>query len=93
MRLDDLSAEGADVALRIGDLPDSSFVARKLESTRRLFIASPSYLDTRGAPTSLADLVGHVHVEALERAVRLEERLWRVVRVGRDDQLLGLQDL
>jgi DNA-binding transcriptional LysR family regulator len=58
-RYENLIAEGADVALRIGDLPDSSFVARKLESARRLFIASPSYLGGRGAPVSLADLAGH----------------------------------
>jgi DNA-binding transcriptional LysR family regulator len=58
-RYENLIAEGADVALRIGDLSDSSFVARKLESTRRLFIASPSYLDTRGSPLNLADLSGH----------------------------------
>ena len=43
-RYENLIAEGADLALRIGDLPDSSFVARKLESARRLFIAAPSYL-------------------------------------------------
>src|SRR6202046_2571937 len=58
-RYENLIAEGADLALRIGDVPDSSFVARKLESTRRLFIASPSYLGGRGAPVSLADLAGH----------------------------------
>jgi DNA-binding transcriptional LysR family regulator len=58
-RYENLIAEGADLALRIGDLPDSSFVARKLESARRLFIASPSYLARRGAPASLADLVRH----------------------------------
>jgi DNA-binding transcriptional LysR family regulator len=58
-RYENLIAEGADVALRIGDLPDSSFVARKLESTRRLFVASPSYLAERGPPASLADLAGH----------------------------------
>ena len=58
-RYENLIAEGADLALRIGDLPDSSFVARKLESARRLFIAAPSYLARRGAPMSLADLAGH----------------------------------
>ena len=45
--------------LRIGDLPDSSFVARKLESGRRLFIAAPCYLARRGEPASLADLARH----------------------------------
>jgi DNA-binding transcriptional LysR family regulator len=58
-RYENLIAEGADLALRIGDLPDSSFVARKLESSRRLFVAAPSYLSRHGAPTSLADLARH----------------------------------
>jgi DNA-binding transcriptional LysR family regulator len=58
-RYENLIAEGADLALRIGDLPDSSFVARKLESARRLFIAAPSYLARRGAPEGLADLARH----------------------------------
>lgn len=58
-RYENLIAEGADLALRIGDLPDSSFVARKLESARRLFMASPSYLARRGAPMDLADLARH----------------------------------
>ena len=58
-RYENLIAEGADLALRIGDLPDSSFVARKLESARRVFIAAPSYLGCRGAPLSLANLAGH----------------------------------
>ncbi len=58
-RYENLIAEGADLALRIGDLPDSSFVARKLETARRLFIAAPSYLARRGAPVSLADLARH----------------------------------
>jgi DNA-binding transcriptional LysR family regulator len=58
-RFENLIAEGADLALRIGDLPDSSFVARKLESAKRLFIAAPIYLAGRGAPLSLADLAGH----------------------------------
>ena len=52
-RYENLIAEGADVALRLGEQPDSSFVARKLESARRLFVATPSYLARRGAPTTL----------------------------------------
>ena len=58
-RYENLIAEGADVALRIGDLPNSTFVAKKLESARRLFIASPSYLTRRGTPRRLADLARH----------------------------------
>lgn len=58
-RYENLIAEGADVAIRIGDQPDSTFVARKLESTRRLFVASPGYVARRGAPQTLADLARH----------------------------------
>ena len=58
-RYENLIAEGADLALRIGDLPDSSFIARKFESARRLFIASPAYLARRGSPARLADLARH----------------------------------
>jgi DNA-binding transcriptional LysR family regulator len=58
-RYENLIAEGAELALRIGDLPDSSFVARKLETARRLFVAAPSYLARRGEPASLAELARH----------------------------------
>ena len=58
-RYENLIAEGADLAIRIGEQADSSFVARKLESARRLFVASPRYLELRGRPESLADLAGH----------------------------------
>ena len=40
-RYENLIAEGADLALRVGEQPDLSFVARKLESARRLFVAAP----------------------------------------------------
>ena len=46
-RYQNLIAEGAEMALRLGDQPDSSFVARKLAATRRLFVASPMYLARR----------------------------------------------
>ena len=50
---------GALLARWVGEQPDSSFVARKLESARRLFIAGPSYLARRGAPKRLVDLEEH----------------------------------
>ena len=58
-RYENLIAEGADMAIRFGKQRDSSFVARKLATTRRLFAASPAYLARRGTPKSLADLPRH----------------------------------
>jgi DNA-binding transcriptional LysR family regulator len=79
-RYENLIAEGADLALRIGDLPDSSFVARKLESARRLFIAAPSYLARRGAPLSLADLAGH---DVISGPADTGDETWAARRSGR----------
>jgi DNA-binding transcriptional LysR family regulator len=56
---EDLVAEGVDMALRLGRLPDSGFGTRKLASAPRLLVASPSYLGRRGTPIALADLAGH----------------------------------
>jgi DNA-binding transcriptional LysR family regulator len=50
-RVVDLVQGGYDMALRIGRLPDSSLVARRLASSRTVLIASPDYLNTHGRPT------------------------------------------
>jgi DNA-binding transcriptional LysR family regulator len=58
-RTDDLIAEGADVALRLGHLADSSFGSRRLATAPRFAIASPAYLRERGIPDTLTDLSRH----------------------------------
>jgi len=55
----DLVAEGADVAIRLGKLGDSGFGARRLAVLERHLVAAPAYLRTRGTPTTPAALVGH----------------------------------
>ena len=55
----DLVAEGADVAIRLGELDNSVFGARKLETLERLLVASPGYLQARGTPKKPADLASH----------------------------------
>lgn len=55
----DLVAEGADVAIRLGDLDDSVFGARKLATLQRMLVASPAYLKARGTPKIPADLASH----------------------------------
>jgi DNA-binding transcriptional LysR family regulator len=54
-----LVEEGVDVAVRIGELADSSLIAVKLGVVSRVVVASPAYLKERGAPKSPADLAAH----------------------------------
>jgi len=55
----DLVVDGVDVALRLGSLPDSSVVARKLAEAPRVLAASPAYLARRGRPRSPGELASH----------------------------------
>lgn len=55
----DIIREGFDVAIRIGELEDSSLVARKLAQEHRVICAAPAYLERAGIPRSLEDLDGH----------------------------------
>ncbi|MDB5414740.1 MAG: transcriptional regulator, LysR family [Rubritepida sp.] len=54
-----LVEEGVDLAIRIGQLPDSGLVARQLGQTRRVVVASPGYLDRAGTPQRPAEILGH----------------------------------
>jgi DNA-binding transcriptional LysR family regulator len=55
----DLVEEGLDVAIRIGALPDSSAIATRLGSLRRVIVASPGYLMRGGTPVTPADIATH----------------------------------
>ena len=52
----DLVAEGIDLALRFGAVPDQRLLARLLMTNRRYLCAAPRYLDKYGTPAALADL-------------------------------------
>lgn len=56
--------EGVDVAVRIGELPDSSMQAIRVGQVRRVICASPAYLKNHGAPQTPADLQAHCIVSA-----------------------------
>lgn len=58
-RVVDLLADGFDLAVRIGTLPDSSLVARRIAPVRAGLVASPAYLDERGRPAHPRDLAHH----------------------------------
>ena len=89
-RMVNLVEEGFDVAVRIGQLVDSSLVARKLAAVRMVTCAAPDYLARAGRPETLAELARHVAiidtnvadpstwrfgVDGTTREVRVEGRL------------------
>lgn len=55
----DIISGGFDMAIRIGELPDSSLVARKLAPVRRILCATPKYLSKASIPKQLEDLDHH----------------------------------
>lgn len=61
----DLVAEGVDCVLRIGELPDSSMVARHIGAVEMVTCAAPGYLEERGEPKTLDELVDHRGVNFL----------------------------
>lgn len=58
-RVVDLVDEGYDLAVRIGDMPSSALISRKLASTRMMLCASPAYLARHGAPAHPQELAKH----------------------------------
>ena len=55
----DMVAEGFDLAIRLGHLPDSGLVARKLEDAALCLVASPGYLQVAETPGTVEDLQRH----------------------------------
>jgi DNA-binding transcriptional LysR family regulator len=55
----DLAGGGYDLAVRIGNLPDSSLIARRIAPVRKIVVASPAYLETNGRPLRPSDLADH----------------------------------
>lgn len=63
-RVVNLTDEGVDVAVRIGELPDSSLQAVRVGSVRRVICAAPSYLEAHREPQQPEDLLGHTLISA-----------------------------
>jgi DNA-binding transcriptional LysR family regulator len=85
-----LLEDQVDLALRIGELPDSGLITTQLGSLRRVACASPEYLSRRGIPERVEDLAAHdcvsfdvfaagdiwrFEVEGTETAVKIHPRL------------------
>lgn len=75
-RFVDLISEGFDAAIRVGYLPDSNLVARRVAPLRGRFVASPEYIRAHGAPRTPDELLDH-------EAVMQGTEPWRVVNDGR----------
>jgi DNA-binding transcriptional LysR family regulator len=58
-RIVDLIEEGFDVAVRVGELPDSSLIARQLAPCRIVVCGAPSYFERHGRPRTPVDLTNH----------------------------------
>ncbi len=55
----DVVEEGYDLAVRIGLLPDSSLIMRRIAPVRRVVVGAPEYFRKHGMPKTLADLGRH----------------------------------
>ncbi|MFO1143033.1 MAG: LysR family transcriptional regulator [Amaricoccus sp.] len=75
----DLVATGVDVAVWLGELEDSSMIARRLTPSRRVICASPAYLERFGRPEVPADLRNH---NCLLFCARGYDNVWRLTRDG-----------
>lgn len=84
-RVIDLVEEGFDASVRIGHLPDSSFVARPLKPYRMRACASPAYLARAGIPRTPADLTRHECLGFLHWG---REGLWRLGGESADENQL-----
>ncbi len=60
----DIVGDGYDLAIRIGELSDSTLVARRLAPVHRILVAAPSYIAERGMPRTIEDLDNHVCLAA-----------------------------
>lgn len=79
-RVVNLVEEGIDAALRIGELPDSTLMARRVGAVRRVLVASPAYLAAAMPLTAPADLRTHV---VIAFSGLMPNREWRFHTGGR----------
>ena len=73
-RFVDIVEEGFDLAIRVGELQDSSLISRSLVPVKRYACASPTYIERWGEPAKPSDLSSHACVIFLTRGT---EAQWR----------------
>ncbi len=77
----DLIEHGIDLAVRIGPLPDTGMVARKVGQVSRVVVASPAYLARRGTPATPLELENH---DVIYNAGHGNNTEWRFREDGHD---------
>lgn len=80
----DVIEEGFDLAIRIGELQDSSLMLRKLAPATRYCCASPEYLAEHGTPTRPADLADHQCLEYTYGRLNT----WQFIGPGGEEQFV-----
>lgn len=75
-RVVNVDEEGVDVAVRIGELPDSSLQAVRVGKVRRILCAAPAYLEAKGVPTHPRDLIHHTVVSSTGMSPSPHWRFW-----------------
>ncbi len=75
-RLVDVVREGFDAAVRLGNLADSSLIARRIAPVHALAVASPAYLARAGTPHTPAELTGH-------ETIPHGDQTWEFLKGGR----------
>jgi DNA-binding transcriptional LysR family regulator len=80
-----LVEDGVDLAVRIGQLTDSSLVTRRLGETRRVVVGAPAYLARRGAPQQPSDLDTHAIIHFSVVSGGSDE--WRFFRHGQPESV------
>lgn len=78
-RMVDAIADGVDLMLRVGDLPDSSLIARRVLRYRHRLVACPTYLERVAPLLHPKDLLDH---RLCAFALGATERQWRFVHEG-----------
>ncbi len=84
-RFVELISEAYDVAIRVGEMEDSSLRARKFAETERRMVAAPSYFQTHGRPMRIDDLNGH---RLLHYAHQPSGSVWRLTAPSGEKRLI-----
>lgn len=79
-RARDLSREGFDIGIRIGEARDGALKARKLCEARQVVVASPAYLNRHGSPRLPSDLRDH---QVISYSHMPDSGLWQFIQGGR----------